>query len=152
MGGLDYPMMVVTAATPHERSGCLVGFGTQCSIHPPRFAVWISRKNHTLPVARASGVLAVHFLSVDDRPLAELFGSETGDQVDKFAGCRWHEGPSGVPVLDDCARWFTGEVVDQMVTDDHVGFVLAPLEAHSGPWSGQLGFQSVRALDPGHEA
>jgi flavin reductase (DIM6/NTAB) family NADH-FMN oxidoreductase RutF len=145
-------MIVVTAAAGDDRAGCLVGFGTQCSIDPPRFAVWISRKNHTFGVAEQAGVLAVHFLSTEDRGLAELFGGETDDEVDKFARCRWHEGPGGVPVLDDCARWFAGEVVERIPTDDHLGFLLAPIEVHAERWPGQLGFQSALTISPGHEA
>lgn len=152
VGDLDYPMMIVTAATDRERAGCLVGFATQCSIDPPRFAVWISRKNHTFRVARDARVLAVHFLSEADRPLAELFGGQTGDDVDKFARCRWRDGPQGVPVLEGCARWFAGEVIEQLPTDDHVGFVLAPVSVEVRPWAGQLGFQAARAISPGHEA
>ncbi|HEX2117858.1 MAG TPA: flavin reductase family protein [Acidimicrobiales bacterium] len=152
VGDLDYPMTIVTASSGGEKAGCLVGFATQCSIHPPRYAVWISRQNHTLAVAREASVLAVHFPSVDDRRLAELFGHETADEVDKFARCRWREGPAGVPVLEDCARWFAGEVVEHVPTDDHVGFLLAPIHAQSGPWAGQLGFQSAKAISPGHEA
>lgn len=152
VGDLDYPMMIVTAAAGTERAGCLVGFATQCSIDPPRFAVWISRKNHTFRVARDAGVLAVHFLSEADRALAELFGGSTGDQVDKFARCRWRDGPQGVPVLDDCARWFAGEVIERLPTEDHVGFLLAPLSVEAGAWTGQLGFQAARSIIPGHEA
>ncbi len=149
---LDYPMMVVTASAPGERAGCLVGFATQCSIDPPRFAVWISRNNHTCQVAQQAGVLAVHFLSTEDGDVATLFGGETGDKVDKFARCRWHEGPGGVPVLQDCARWFAGDVIDRIPAGDHVGFLLSPVRTHSGPWSGQLGFQAARTISPGHEA
>ena len=145
-------MLVVTAAAAGERAGCLVGFATQCSIDPPRFAVWISRNNHTFRVAEQAGTLAVHFLSTDDRELAVLFGGQTGDEVDKFARCRWRAGPDGAPVLEDCARWFAGEVVERIPTEDHVGFVLVPVRTGSGPWSGQLGFQSARAISPGHEA
>lgn len=145
-------MMIVTAAAGGERSGCLVGFATQCSIHPPRFAVWISRANHTFAVALEAKMLAVHFPSTGDGELAALFGGETGNEVDKFARCRWREGPGGVPVLEDCARWFAGEVVEHIPTDDHVGFLLAPVHVESGPWPGQLGFQSVRDLSPGHDA
>ncbi len=145
-------MMVVTAAAGDEKAGCLVGFATQCSIAPPRSAVRISRKNHTFQVARDTAVLAVHFLSTADRDLAALFGGETGDEVDKFARCRWREGPGATPVLEDCARWFAGEVVERIPTEDHVGFVLAPVRAESRPWPGQLGFQSARDLSPGHEA
>jgi flavin reductase (DIM6/NTAB) family NADH-FMN oxidoreductase RutF len=152
VGDLDYPMMIVTAVAREERAGCLVGFATQCSIDPPRFAVWISRKNHTFRIAEAAGVLAVHFLSQADRALAELFGGTTGDDVDKFARCRWRDGPAGVPVLEDCVRWFAGEVVEQIPTEDHVGFLLAPIAVSSGPWSGQFGFQAARSIAPGHDA
>ena len=155
MAGLDYPMMVVTAvAADGERSGCLVGFATQCSIHPPRFAVWISRKNHTFGVAERAAVLAVHFLSTADQSLAELFGGATDDEVDKFTRCRWRDGPDGVPVLEDCTRWFAGRVLELMPTGDHVGFLLEPVVASGsgGPWPGQLGFQSAETISPGHDA
>ena len=152
VGELDYPMMIVTAAARGERAGCLVGFATQSSIEPPRFAVWISRKNHTFRVAGDAAVLAVHFVSSDGRALAELFGGSTGDEIDKFGQCRWRDGPGGVPVLEDCVRWFAGEVVDRIPTEDHVGFLLAPIEVSSGPWDGQLGFQAARSISPGHEA
>jgi flavin reductase (DIM6/NTAB) family NADH-FMN oxidoreductase RutF len=39
---LDYPMFIATVATDEERAGCLIGFATQCSIHPPRFLAGIS--------------------------------------------------------------------------------------------------------------
>lgn len=151
VGDLDYPMMVVTAAAGGRRAGCLVGFATQCSIDPPLFAVWISRRNHTFTVAREAATLAVHFLSDDQRELAALFGGRTGDEVDKFASCAWREGHGGVPVLEDCARWFAGEVVERIPTEDHVGFLLNPVAVGNGPWSGQLAFQSARSITPGHE-
>ena len=34
---LDYPMFVVTAHAEGVAAGCLVGFASQTSIHPPRF-------------------------------------------------------------------------------------------------------------------
>ncbi len=151
-GELDYPMMIVTAVAGGERAGCLVGFATQCSIDPPRFAVWLSRQNHTFGVAMQAGVLAVHFPSTAEMALAEIFGGTTGDEVDKFSRCRWREGPEGVPVLVDCVRWFAGEVIEHFPTEDHVGFLLLPIAAESGPWPGQLGFQTARSISPGHEA
>jgi flavin reductase (DIM6/NTAB) family NADH-FMN oxidoreductase RutF len=152
VGDLDYPMMIVTAAAGGEMAGCLVGFGTQCSIAPPLFAVWLSRKNHTCRVAEGADALAVHFLSSEDVALAALFGGETGDEVDKFARCRWRAGSGQAPVLEDCVRWFTGRVLDRIPTEDHVGFLLEPLQVATGSWAGQLGFQSARHISPGHEA
>ncbi len=149
---LDYPMMIVTAAADGERGGCLVGFAAQCSIDPLRFMVWLSKKNHTCGVAACSDTLVVHFLASTDRDLAVLFGNETGDEVDKFARCRWHSGPSGAPVLSDCARWFAGRVVERDDTGDHLAFLLDPFDGHAAPWSGQLGFRQVMDIEPGHDA
>jgi riboflavin-specific deaminase-like protein len=152
MGDVDFPMLIVTAGNGDERSGCLVGFAAQCSIDPPRFMVWISKKNHTYGLARSADVLTVHFPSQEQGALAELFGTTTGDEVDKFASCAWHVGAHGAVVLDDVSRWFVGRVTESIDTGDHVGFVLQPIAGAVGGWTGQLGFQSVKDLDPGHEA
>ena len=146
-------MVIVTAAAPDgRRSGCLVGFWTQCSIDPPRVLACISKANHTLPVASDSRVLAVHWLADDDKRLAELFGGETGDEVDKFEHCSWQPGPDGVPVLDGVKGWVAGPVVDRFDVGDHVAFVLdADTGAASDASDEQLGFQAVKDLEPGHE-
>jgi flavin reductase (DIM6/NTAB) family NADH-FMN oxidoreductase RutF len=151
---LDYPMYVVTAAARGQRSGCLVGFGTQTSIHPERFLACISRKNHTMPVAIEADALAVHFLSDEpkQRELAELFGGETGDETDKFAHCTWHEGPDGVPLLDDIPNRFVGRVLERLDLGDHVGFLLDPIDAESGDGVDELGFQDAKDIEPGHPA
>ena len=149
----DTPMVIVTAAAPDgRRSGCLVGFWTQCSIRPPRVLACISKANHTLPVATAAPVLAVHWLADDDQRLAELFGGETGDEVDKFEHCSWQPGPEGVPVLDGVKGWIAGPIVGRFEVGDHVAFVLdAETGAASDTSVGQLGFQAVKGLEPGHE-
>lgn len=152
VGELDYPMLIVTAAVDDERAGCLVGFAAQCSIDPPLFMVWLSKQNHTFQVAQHAEALAIHVLGSSNRDLAELFGSQTGDSVDKFARCRWHHGPFGLPLLSDCARWFAGPVVDRTDTGDHRGFLLEPRSGSAGPWPGQLDFQDVKDLEPGHGA
>jgi flavin reductase (DIM6/NTAB) family NADH-FMN oxidoreductase RutF len=151
---LEYPMYVVTAAARGERSGCLVGFGTQTSIRPERFLACISRKNHTFPVASEAGVLAVHFLSDEprERELAERFGSETGDEVDKFDGIEWHEGPGGVPLLDGIPNRLVGQVLERIDLGDHMGFLLEPLDVQLSPGFEELGFQEAKGIEPGHPA
>lgn len=153
VAGLDYPVFVVTAATSEERSGCLVGFVTQASIAPPRLMVFISKANHTFPVACASDHLVVHFLTEADRDVARLFGEETGDEVDKLAKVVWDPGPGGVPVLRRCRGWVAGRVLQRVDAGDHVGHLLDPVDAAAaGPDGRQLSFQDVRRLDPGHPA
>jgi flavin reductase (DIM6/NTAB) family NADH-FMN oxidoreductase RutF len=147
---LDYPMLVVTTASGGRRAGCLVGFATQTSIHPPRMLVGLSPRNNTYRVACEARALAVHYPGADQLALAELFGGRTGDEIDKFARCRWSEGPEGLPILDACPSWIVGRISGRVDVGDHVGFVLEPVAARherSGP---QLGFQAVRHLEPGH--
>ena len=96
VGDLDYPMFIVTACAEGERSGCLVGFATQASIDPARFLVCLSHENRTYVVGRRADLLGVHFVPADAEEVAELFGGETGDEIDKFERCSWRPGPGGV--------------------------------------------------------
>ncbi|MFG2983370.1 flavin reductase family protein [Streptomyces sp. NPDC048258] len=157
----DGPMYVVTAAAGGERAGCLVGFASQCSIHPPRFVVWLSTANHTYRVAREAPYLTVHLLRRDQRALAELFGGECGDTVDKFARVGWRPGREGSPVLTDVRTWFTGRVEGRAGDaggaggGDHVGFLLSPAERCppvEGAVPAPLRLEDVRDLEAGHPA
>jgi flavin reductase (DIM6/NTAB) family NADH-FMN oxidoreductase RutF len=151
-GDLDYPMLVVTVMAGNERAGCLVGFATQCSINPPRFLVCLSDKNHTSRVAASAHALAVHFPPDAAFELARLFGSETGDDVDKFSRCRWHPGPGGLPILDEGGRWFAGTIVERHTVGDHVAYVLQPFAASDDGTTAGLRFSQAKELKPGHEA
>jgi acetylornithine/succinyldiaminopimelate/putrescine aminotransferase len=42
-------------------------------------------------------------------------------------------------------------VTETLDTGDHVAFLLEPIAGEVGEWSGQLGFQAVKDLTPGHE-
>ena len=150
---LDYPMFVVTTRAGDERAGCLVGFATQVSIDPARFLVGLSKNNRTYRIADNAERVVVHLLRNDQRDLAELFGGNTGDEVDKFARCRWDDGPGGVPVLSDAAAWFSGPVIGRHPVGDHVGFLVEVDQAHASEQaSSLLTFKDVQHLDPGHEA
>ncbi len=149
---LDYPMFVVTAAADGDRAGCLVGFATQCSLDPVRVVVFLSRRNRTFRVARRSDVLAVHLLGADQHALAALFGSQTGDRVDKFAECRWTPGLDDVPLLADCPNRMVGRVIERVDGGDHMGLVLEVVQASAEDLGPLLTFQQVRDLDPGHPA
>jgi flavin reductase (DIM6/NTAB) family NADH-FMN oxidoreductase RutF len=149
---LDYPMFIATVAAGGERAGCLIGFATQSSIDPPRFLAGISDKNRTFRVAGGADTMAIHLVPEDASELAELFGGETGDEVDKFARAGWREGPGGVPLLDGCPNRFVGRIVERIDFGDHVGMVLEPFFAEADEESAQLGFHRAKRIEPGHEA
>jgi flavin reductase (DIM6/NTAB) family NADH-FMN oxidoreductase RutF len=151
---MDAAMVVVTTAAEGERNGCLVGFHSQCSIEPRRHAVWLSVANRTAELARSATHLAVHLLTTEDHDLAEHFGGQSGDDIDKLAGVAWTEGPGGVPVLDRLPNRFVGRIVQVIPDlDDHRLYVLDPVDAAAAEPPGPLlRLTGASDIDPGHEA
>jgi flavin reductase (DIM6/NTAB) family NADH-FMN oxidoreductase RutF len=152
VGGLEYPMFIVTARAGDEPLGCLVGFATQTSIDPPRFAVCLSHNNRTYRRGRDAELLGVHCVPEHAAALAELFGGETADEVDKFARCSWHDGPGGVPILDDCPNWFVGRVLWRSEAGDHDAFLLEPVAAQNATAEEEFTFHRAKRIEAGHEA
>jgi flavin reductase (DIM6/NTAB) family NADH-FMN oxidoreductase RutF len=133
VGLLNYPMFVVTTQVDGVAAGCLVGFASQASIHPPRFLVGLSTNNHTFRVAANATHLAVHLFDREHLDVVELFG--------------------GIPILDDAAAWFVRKILDRFSLGDHVGHLLEPVDGDPPHelerW---VSFGDVRDLRPGHEA
>jgi flavin reductase (DIM6/NTAB) family NADH-FMN oxidoreductase RutF len=128
----DPPLFVVTVDDGTERSGCVVGFVTQCSIFPERLLVCLSELNHTFAVASRATALAVALLRAEDESLARRFGEETGDAVDKFAGLLTTTTRCGAPVIAGARPWVAGAIVDVHPLGDHVGFVIEATESGGG--------------------
>ena len=150
LGGLNRTMWILTVAAEGERSGCLMGFATQASLEPPRFLACVSKANHTFGVIERADHVAVHACPDEpDLELASLFGEETGDEIDKFSRCAWHDGPEGQPVLEGVPAWFVGRIEARHDLGDHVGFLLAPV-AVDGELEGVLTFERAQDLDAAH--
>ena len=147
---LDYPMFIATVAAGGERAGCLIGFATQCSIHPARFLAGISDKNRTFRVAKGADSMAIHLVPENAGELAELFGGETGDEVDKFERCDWHEGPEGVPIVEGLPNWFVGRIVDRLDAGDHDAMILEPVAGERQAEEEELTFHRAKRIEPGH--
>ena len=147
------PVTIVTAFDGEERSGCLVGFASQCSIGPPRVIMWLSKANHTFGVAEGADHLAVHLIPSDQLELARLFAEQSGDWTDKFARCDWTEGPAGAALLSDCPDRLVGRVLERVdAGTDHVGHVLEPILVESSDSDAVLHLRDVDELHAGHDA
>lgn len=152
MASLDAPLVVVTTAMDKERAGCLVGFHAQSSIDPGRYCVWLSKANHTYRVVLRSTHLGVHFLTEDDRAFAVHFGTQSGDDLDKFAEVDHELGEGGVPLLTALPnRLLVRRTALLDEGGDHVCVVTQPLLAEAtGPFR-PLRLSDVDDLTPGHE-
>jgi flavin reductase (DIM6/NTAB) family NADH-FMN oxidoreductase RutF len=148
----DPPLYVVTAEASGEVSGCLAGFVTQASISPFRFLVCISKVNHTFRIAERSKGLALHLLGADQRALAAVFGTETGDVVDKFSQVAWRAGLTGAPVLSECAAWVEGSIINRMSGGDHEAFLITVTDGGAGAMHGTFRQGDAAGFVPGHPA
>jgi flavin reductase (DIM6/NTAB) family NADH-FMN oxidoreductase RutF len=152
LASLNYPLLVVTTANSQTRAGCLVGFATQCSVEPLLLLVCVSDKNRTCRVAEDAEGLAIHAISENERDLAELFGGETGDEIDKFEHCEWSAGPLNLPILDRAAGWIAATIEGRFEAGDHVAHLVQPVEAELRRSFEPLRTRSGAEIDPGHDA
>ncbi len=147
------PAYVVSVARGERSDACLVGFATQCSIHPRRFAVCLSKANLTWRiVAEAPATLAVHRLRRSDAAAAEWFGGSTGDEVDTFADWSTTTGTDGVPLIDALPDRLVGREVTRLDVGDHVLVVLDPIEVHGTDGRPPFTVDDASRIDPGHPA
>jgi flavin reductase (DIM6/NTAB) family NADH-FMN oxidoreductase RutF len=151
MASADPPLIVVTSSAEDERAGCLVGFHAQSSITPQHYCVWLSKANHTYRVSLRAAHFAVHFLTVEDFPLAERFGTLSGEDTDKFAGVAIDLDPYGVPLLRACPNRMSLERI--AVLDDGSDHVCLTTRVVSASTAGDfvpLRASSATHLAPGH--
>ena len=117
---LDREVWVVTAAHDGHPAGLLATFVSPISIVPelPRLAVALSKLHHTWTVVEAAKSFAVHLLTVEQADLAWRFGTQSGRDVDKFAGVAWQAGLTGSPILSDAQGWLECRVEHSFDTGD----------------------------------
>jgi len=147
------PTFVVSARRGEKADACLVGFATQCSIEPRRFAVCLSTANRTYRiVAPGPTVLAVHRLRHGDDAVAAWFGGTTGDRVAPFGDYSTTPGPDGVPLIDALPDRFVGRETARLDVGDHVLIVVEPIEVHGDASGAPFTLGDASGIEPGHEA
>lgn len=158
MASVDPAMIVVTTVAENEPAGCLVGFHAQSGISPERYCLWLSKANHTYRTGLRATHFAVHFLTEADLPVAEWFGTQSGESTDKFAG-RGLDKPEvdtdeyGLPLLRECPNRFVLERI-AILDDggDHVCITSRVLSARAGEPFTPLRLSDVTHLEPGRSS
>ena len=87
-----------------------------------------------------------------DRLVEPDAGISADDEVDKLSQWPWHEGPAGVPVLDDVDNVFVGRILERVDLGDHVGHLVEPIAARHEGETDALGFQEAKDIEAGHPA
>ncbi|WP_225833363.1 flavin reductase family protein [Streptomyces sp. NK08204] len=94
------------------------------SAEPPLVSFGVGTSASSWPVIAEAEHVGVHILGEHQGELAATFARSGADRFG--APTAWHEGPEGVPVLDDVPVWLVCRVVGRIPAGDH-RIVLAEL-------------------------
>lgn len=153
MASADPAMIVVTTVAEDVPAGCLVGFHAQSGISVERYCLWLSKANHTYRTGLRATHFAVHFLTEADLPVAERFGTQSGETTDKFVGLDMDTSTQDVPLIARCPNRMVLERI-AILDDggDHVCVTGRVLSARAkGPFM-PLRLSDVTHLEPGRSS
>ncbi|MGV9251893.1 flavin reductase family protein [Streptomyces sp. NPDC003697] len=87
------------------------------SAEPPLISFGVGTGSSSWPAISQAGHVGVHILGDHQRELAATFARRGADRFG--APTAWHDGPEGVPVLDDVLAWLVCRVVARVPAGDH---------------------------------
>ena len=122
-------LAILTTQNGDELAGLVVSSVATVSQHPPMFSVAVRRSHPAEGLIRASGRLAINFLSEDSEPLVKQFGAPPISGKSAFAGVEYDRGvTSGSPILRGVAAFVEGKVVKAIEAGDHTLFIAEVLD------------------------
>ncbi|MED4016482.1 MULTISPECIES: flavin reductase family protein [Sutcliffiella] len=122
----SYPGMVaiVTAEWNGERNVMAAGWHTYISYEPPIYGVAVAKERYTHHLIENSKQFAINFVPADKAEIIQFVGSNSGENVDKFAQLSFTKGETiETPILKDAYIAYECKVIDQNTYGDHDFFV-----------------------------
>ena len=114
----------VTVVTTRDRdgrpSGLTASAFTSVSLDPPLVLICVDHAATAYPDFRVRGWFAVNVLRREQEALSRRFAASGGD---KFHGVACHEGPHGLPLLDDALATLECRIVEAHEAGDHTIFI-----------------------------
>ncbi len=128
---LQYGLYVITSSDGQKDNGLVVNTVMQVTNTPNRIAVAINKQNYSHDVIQKSGIMNVNCLS-EEAPFRvfEVFGFQSGRNVNKFEGCTPNRSENGLVVLPRYINAYISLKVESYVDmDTHGMFICTVTEA-----------------------
>lgn len=111
MGAAATGVTVVTTNGLAGRLGLTVSAISSVSADPPLLLVCVNRRNQSVAAITQNGRFAVNILAEQQEDAARTFSGRplTGEAYD-FQRHGWHDGPTGLPLIDGAAAHFECEI------------------------------------------
>ena len=128
---IGYGLYVITSNDGKKDNGLIVNTVTQVTNTPNRLAVTINKANYSHHVIKQTGIMNINCLTVDAPfKVFEVFGFQSGRNVDKFADCEPLRSDNGLVFLPRYINAFLSLKVEQYVDlDTHGMFICSVTEA-----------------------
>jgi flavorubredoxin/flavin reductase (DIM6/NTAB) family NADH-FMN oxidoreductase RutF len=128
---IGYGLYVITSNDGKKDNGLIVNTVTQVTNTPNRLAVTINKANYSHHIIKQTGIMNINCLTVDAPfKVFEVFGFQSGRNVDKFADCEPLRSDNGLVFLPRYINAFLSLKVEQYVDlDTHGMFICSVTEA-----------------------
>ena len=128
---IGYGLYVVTSNDGKKDNGLIVNTVSQVTSTPNRIAVTINKENYSHHVIKQTGKMNINCLTVDAPfKVFEVFGFQSGRNVDKFADCEPLRSDNGLVFLPRYINSFMSLKVEQYLDlDTHGMFICSVTEA-----------------------
>lgn len=138
---IPYGLYVLTAHSGDlstDVNGATVSWLSQASFEPPRIVVGLRHDTAIWRNVQAAGTFVVNLLASGQKDVAARFLKHAPVDLvaSTLAGCRYHTGLTGAPILDDVPAYLECRVAEALDAGDHTLFLADIVEAgvqHDAP-------------------
>jgi flavin reductase (DIM6/NTAB) family NADH-FMN oxidoreductase RutF len=116
---LSTGVYVVGVAHQGRANAFTAAWITQVSFDPLLVALSVNPSNYSHSLLKQSRAFTLNVLAQEQLDLARHFGTQSGKDLDKLAGHRWHPGALGAPVLDSVAAYLECRITGSTPAGDH---------------------------------
>lgn len=141
---------VVTARMPDGRpAGFTATSLASLAAVPPLATFNMAQVSSSWPAMTVGNRVAIHMLGPRSRHQAQRMAA---DHDLRFVGEHWHEGPHGVPILEDVTAWMLGSIVAVHPVHNNAVIVVRIETGSLGEEDDALLYHERRYFKPGETA
>ena len=132
---ISHPVAIITVKQGRKLNGMTAAWVTQISTDPPMLCVSISPKRHTWKMLGKAEYFGVCMLAEGQEDVANVFGTKSGYDVDKFGmmDIEPFMAAHDVPLVPDSLAGFVCRKSHQVEQGDHWALFGEVVEAWKGP-------------------
>src|SRR5262249_15548947 len=117
-------LYVVTSRHEEDMSAATISWLNQASFVPPLVMMGVRTDSHTHALLEKSKVCVIHFLSREQKHIAENFFKPVHREGNKIGGMIFETKITGAPILKDVPAYVECKVVDSLKHGDHSVFLV----------------------------